>query len=164
MSYFAILILIGSLLAISYEDFKARSVHLYWFIAVFVTLTYLGIANQGLYVYLIQFTINIAFVLFYFLLLQLYFVVKLRRWIWITDRYIGWGDIVFIVAIAGHWYIVGFIVFIIISLIVALLYYCIFLVRKTNKIPLAGIQSIFFMIVYSFEELGLLSINNRFVI
>jgi hypothetical protein len=158
-----ILVLIGltvSLLAITCEDWQTRSVHTYWFALTFLCLGYWGYNALGISDYAVQYGVNFLFLCLYFLLLQIYFVLKHRRWVWIFDTYIGWGDVIFLLCIAGYWNLFGFVVFIVVSLLLSLLVYFIVIKRRKSTIPLAGLQSIVFIIFFYLEEEKLLSLNN----
>lgn len=157
-----ILVLIGltiSLLAIAYEDWQTRSVHTYWFALVFLSISFLQINTFGFLEYLQQYLINFVFILFYFALLQLYVVIKHRIWVWIFDRYIGWGDIVFIFCVAGYWDLLGFIAYLILSLIIALLLYLFLISGKKTTIPLAGFQALVFFLFFYLEQLKILPLD-----
>ena len=159
METFVFIGLTLSLLAITYEDWKTRSVHIYWFALTFVCLGYLGWRSMGFQDYALQFGINFIFLLSYFVLLQLYFMLKQCGWVWIFNKYIGWGDVVFLLCIAGYWNLVCFIVFIIASLLISLVVYFVAIKPYRDTIPLAGLQSLIFLIFFYLEGTKLLSLN-----
>ncbi|WP_149915209.1 hypothetical protein [Sphingobacterium cavernae] len=159
METFVFIGLTLSLLAITYEDLKTRSVHIYWFALTFICLGYFSWRSVGLQGYTLQYGINLIFLLLYFVLLQLYFIVKHRGWVWLFDRYIGWGDVVFLMCIAGYWNLVGFIVFIVASLMISLVVYFINIKSYERTIPLAGLQSTIFLIIFYLEEINFISLD-----
>ncbi len=80
-------------------------------------------------------------------LATLYFSFKNKKIIFLTDGMIGWGDILFFVAITPLVPFAEFGVFFPVSLIFSLfcwLVVSLFKPGQLNKIPLAGLQAVFF--------------------
>lgn len=140
-----------SLLAISVEDWKERQVSVYWFILIFLCLSFINIDLLGLREYLKQYLVNLMFITLYFLLLQVYIVIKHQAWVWMFDKHIGYGDLVFVLCVAGYWALPIFVIFLIFSIIVALLLHLI-IPSKNNTVPLAGFQSLVFLVLFYFDK------------
>jgi len=140
-----ILILIV-LIFVFVQDIISRSV--YWFlfpvlIALFIAIHHLsgGYCHQVL--------INIGFLIFQFLILSVYFSLKNKHWINITDNYLGWGDLLFLISIGFYLSVLNYLFFYLFSLITVLLAWLIWegLSKKKDKqIPLAGLQALLFIL------------------
>lgn len=89
--------------------------------------------------------VNMGFILVILALLVLYFLLKHRRFVNITDQYLGWGDILFLVVLALYLSILNFLLFFVISLLFAGVCHTIFVgFHKDRHIPLAGFQALLF--------------------
>ena len=95
------LVIVPALLALAYQDWRSRSVSL-WLLGVLE----LGVVLEGARVvgfsfFLQNWLINVAILLFQFLLLGLFFRIKEGRLVALPGRHIGWGDILFFLITAG---------------------------------------------------------------
>lgn len=133
---------------IALEDFRWRMVHLWWYLALSVGLTGLSIASIGMADTLSLVIWNIVFILLLLLILTVYLSLKNRRMIFPFDQYLGWGDVLFFICIALYLDLATFIMFMIVSLVVALIIAPIIFrwQGKDKHIPLAGIQAICLML------------------
>lgn len=156
----ATILTVGCLLGIAYEDFKNRSVHIYWFIGLFGSLLGMVLASEAFDQVASRFAVNMVFCVLQLALLNVYFCLKERKWIWIFDRYLGWGDVVFIACVALLWDLRGFIIFTIVSIGFALLIYVIGMRKQTATVPLAGLQAIFLIILLFLEWINFLSLDS----
>lgn len=148
------------LLGIAYEDFKNRSVYIYWFVGLFISLLWMVLETGSFDQVASRFAINMVFCTVQLALLNAYFCLKERKWIWIFDRYLGWGDVVFIGCVALLWNLPGFIIFTIGSIIFALLIYVIGMRNRATTVPLAGLQAVFLIILLFLEWINLLSLDS----
>nr|WP_157247375.1 hypothetical protein [Pedobacter panaciterrae] len=75
--------------------------------------------------------------------LSIYFSARHKKIINITDNYLGWGDVLFLIAIPFYLSPVNYVLFYIVSLILVLLYAITTAKITTNNkhIPLAGLQA-----------------------
>lgn len=154
-----------SSLWIFWQDIVSRSV--YWFTfplltGLFITLHIL--IKQPATTWLLMCLKNIAFLGFQFLLVWLYFSLKAKRFINVTNTMIGWGDILFLVSLAFYFSLLNFIVFYIGSLVLALLIALVgSFYSSDKKIPLAGLQALIFALFLTsarlFFHLDLMSDN-----
>src|SRR5690606_258720 len=101
MMLVANLLLGVGLLAIAWEDLRSRAVRIYWFVGLFAALLYIQLLGDGALATFEKYAINLFFILFILIVLHGYYAVKMRRWTWIMDQRLGWGDIAFLVCIAG---------------------------------------------------------------
>lgn len=142
------------LLPIIWEDLKNREISIVWFLALsFITVILAFI--RPIPSFWTQIGINICFIILQLLLLSVYFSLKSKRWIWITDELIGSGDLVFLGILGFFFPFLNYLVFYLTSLIFTLAVSGLFMVfskRKTVKLPLAGLQALllFFLIIVSF--------------
>lgn len=154
-------LLLGTmLLAIAWEDFRSRTVRIYWFLGLFAALLYLQIIGGSVAFTIEKYAINLLFILFILVVLHVYYAVKMGRWIWIMDKRMGWGDIVFLICIAGVWSLAGFVAFMVLSLLFSLIIFIALVKRHASTVPLAGLQSICFGIFYILEKNTTLSLDN----
>ena len=134
------------------EDFKWRMVHLIWYILLSVGLAGMSVTTLGI-VDMLQMTAwNIGFVLLLLFVLTLYISVKERKLVLPFDSYLGWGDVLFFICIALYLDLGTYILFMIGSLIVALILTP-FIYRwqgKEKHVPLAGIQAICLLLYLPF--------------
>ncbi len=141
-------LIIGTLAAIIYEDFRFRAIHWYW-------LVLLGIFA---YCYSTAPTSDI-FANFGFLFIQIagltaYFSIKNKRLVNIVDAQIGLGDILFFIPLCLLFKPTLFLAFFVISLLGSLIGFLLiqkFWLKKLETIPLAGCMSIFLLLFLFLE-------------
>ncbi|NQD72699.1 hypothetical protein HP439_18405 [Sphingobacterium shayense] len=128
---------------LAWEDFKHRTVHLWWYIILAIGLAGL-ILMQGSYGgWLLTTVINLLFVLVLLLILTIYFSIKEKKLVNLFVRHLGWGDVLFFLVITPYFSLMQYILFTVASLIIALLLTPIIfrLQGKNRHVPLAGIQA-----------------------
>lgn len=138
------------LLIVAYQDFRFRAVH--WFLFPLLlffslyNLHYMNLLKDSLF----NLSFNVLFILVQLLFLMFYFSVKHSRLINITDTFIGWGDILFLLNLCFLLPPVNFILFYLLSLILIVFGYIIYtkIRRTTSSIPLAGLQALLFVILF----------------
>jgi len=135
------------LLIIGIQDYKDREVSLWVFIAL-GTMACLKIILYGFTAVYIEVLFNMVILLIQMLLLYLYFNLIRKKNI---VGMIGLGDIIFFAIIALSFSLVNFILFQILSLIVALVFSVFAQFKNKEFIPLAGIQAICLMLVVGLE-------------
>lgn len=132
------------LLAIFYQDLKFRAV--YWWLFVLLFLTLGGMVLQyDLAVPLGNLSFNLIFFSLQLLLLSIYFAIKHGKLINITKQYLGWGDVLFLVAITAYLSFLSFVAFYVLSLLLIVFFELIRTAvtkQEVRKIPLAGYQSL----------------------
>jgi hypothetical protein len=145
------LISIIILLIIFAEDMRCRSVHWFWFPLLAVLLIALNhLEDQTTSQMLTSSSLNVAFLLVQLLLVTIYFSVKRGKMINITKGLLGWGDILFIVTMALYFPFINFIFFHVISLIVVLISWLIYIKlnsKRHHHVPLAGLQAVSFALL-----------------
>lgn len=155
--FYASYLLLFPLLIIVYQDFKQRSIS--WWTVPFLLMV--GVI-QSLYFnhwqqVLQYFFANCLFVIFQYLVLTIYFSIKEKQLIQITDRWIGLGDWLFFVGLATLFSTVHFVIFFIGSTIVVLVVFLVlklFFLKKLQTIPLAGGMSLVYILswLYFFQH------------
>jgi hypothetical protein len=139
-------------LAIFVEDISSRSVH--WFLFPLLYLALLGadyFSSHHWTIALRHSIYNSLFIVLQLGILTLYFSIKKKKIINITDGLLGWGDILFWVCISCFFSPVIFLLYYIGSLIFVLLIWgaVSLFSNKTNRhIPLAGLQALVFALLF----------------
>lgn len=133
-------LILSVLVSITWQDFKYRAV--YWFF--FPLLMILFIVKNvhfGLISYEDNF-INLGIIALQISILHIYYYVKHGDWL-LHQAYLGWGDVLFFVALTMVFPPLTFLAFQLASLILTLLWFILFKKFMTNQegIPLAGCQS-----------------------
>ena len=152
----ALLLILG---VIVYEDFRERSIH--WFLVpgLAALLIALSVLRMGWLEMLNITTWNAVFLCVQGAGLILYFAFKHRRYTPVVDRYIGLGDILFLLAITpafGQW---NFILFILSGIAIALLIFVLlqaFRPASDLTVPLAGILAAYLGLVLVLEQVGVI--------
>jgi len=130
---------------ICYQDLEYRAVYWWCFPVLAVLMFTLKYKLSGLETTLNHAGYGITFFAFQLSILWAYFSIKNKEFVNLTNDYLGWGDILFLIAIAFYLSPGNYIVFYVASLIVVLLYTLI-VMWLSNKdrnphIPLAGLQA-----------------------
>lgn len=140
---------ITGLLLIFFQDVKERSV--YWVAFPCLTVLFFSLRLLQLHAVMEIFrttVFNLLFIAIQILMISLYFSIKNRAWINITDNHLGWGDVLFLLSIACYLSILNFIVFYILSLTSVLVIWLMWraiIKTKNGQIPLAGLQALIFV-------------------
>ncbi len=139
------MMVIFCLVFICYQDLLYRAVYWLCFPVLTLLVFILKYKSSGLQETLIHAGYSIVFLTFQLAILWIYFSIKKRKNINLTRDYLGWGDVLFLVAITFYLSPGNYIVFYVISLIVVLLYTILtgFVSKKIQNfhIPLAGLQA-----------------------
>ncbi|KIO75756.1 hypothetical protein TH53_18725 [Pedobacter lusitanus] len=147
-----ILIVLG---IIAYQDFRYREVYWICFPLLAILFSIYKITTVGLSALLTDIIFTGGFLLLQFLILWLYFCIKYRKTVNLTNGYLGWGDILFLLAICFYLSPVNYIVFYVVSLVVSIVY-ALFTRLLSEKeeltIPLAGIQALIFALILIVER------------
>jgi len=155
------LLILLLLLLIAYQDHKYRGVTWYIFPILCALLAYRSVQIYGLAAVLQHTGINLLFVALQLLILQLYFWLKHRRWQWIFDTVLGWGDVVFLITIAVYLPVIEYFIFYVSSLILVLLMTLVVRIwsKSVATVPLAGWQALLFLILLSLEHFKIVSLK-----
>lgn len=153
-----------ALVGIAYEDLRYRSVHIGWFASLLLGL-FLFRMMQGIPVWhiVVDSAWNIGFIAFQLLMLTLYFSIKVGKWTNVFDRYMGWGDVVFLLVCTVYFDFLGYFFFYLLSVFFALLLSIGYIRYSRSKerrtVPLAGLQACFLLVVLLLERVGLWSFD-----
>ena len=140
-----------SLIAIVFQDLKERKVSLYLFILSWTFLTTLYYQNSISTEFLVTIATNLALIIFIFGILLAYTRFKLKQPLF---EVFGFGDALFFLVLACGFPTPTFIVLFVGSLIFALLLFLILKPKLQDKtVPLAGLQALFLVLVFSMNWL-----------
>ena len=161
MLFIKILVLLA-LCSIFIQDIIGRSV--YWI--VFPVLTVLLITLRILqHQQIIEFwqptSMNLLFLGLQLLIVSVWFSLRQGHWVDVTAKLIGWGDVLFLAAIAFYLSVLNFLFFYIGSLVIVLVLWLgiqFFISEKNKQIPLAGLQAFAFALFLS-SDWWLMHIN-----
>jgi len=138
-------VIIIFLVLIAYQDYTERAVSFWVFpllAGLFITHNLADISIQE---YLFNTGINLSFCVLQYIVLSLYFSIKHKQVIQITDKFLGWGDIVMALVLCLAFPPLVSFLFFFVSLLVATIL-GIYLHYHHKTIPLAGIQAIVLII------------------
>lgn len=132
---------IGVLIAVATQDFRHRAI--WWGWIPLALLCFLLVASSSVSPGTVfQYSLfNLSFLLFQFAILVGWFSLKEKKLVNITDRYIGLGDLLFIIPVTVLFSPAWFILFFTISNLVGLIIYASYMkIKKQNNksFPLAG--------------------------
>jgi len=143
------LLLIIALVAICYQDFKERQVYLGLLVLTGVFMSFLHFNNSDPTVYFWNIILNITVILIIYTVLFFYSLWRLKKSI---SQTFGLGDLLFFIALAVGFSTATFLVLFTFSLIFSLVFYISIKSNfKTKTVPLAGLQAIFIVLIYTFN-------------
>jgi hypothetical protein len=140
------ILLLFVLLLIFIQDLKSRSV--YWFLFPVLVILFFAISllqHRSFSEILQPAWMNLSFLAIQMLLVSVYFSVKNKHWVNITDELLGWGDILLLVSVAFYLSVLNFLFFYLASLVISLVCWLIWKLvsaKENKKVPLAGFQAI----------------------
>ncbi len=153
------IILIILLVGISYQDIRSRQIHIFLLSILLLNTIILNHLTNGLsYIDTVKI---VGFVLINIIGLFIYYSLKSRKLINPIDKFLGLGDIIFLIAVSPLFTLNKFILFFITGLLFSLFTHLIiknFSEKKT--IPLAGYLSIYLLI---FMSVTMVSGHNLFI-
>lgn len=133
------------LLAMFYQDLKYRAISWFIFPSLALSITLFLINKEIPFLTIAEnFIINNLLLILQLGILTVLFSFREKRWVNITNGYLGWGDILFFAAISPYFSPVSFVAFYCVSLLITLVITIPFFIKtpQTFKIPLAGLQAI----------------------
>ena len=143
-----------TLAAIAYEDFRLRRVRLIFYLMLFVFVFVYRIQTDALDSILLFLCLNLTYLSLLLFVCACYVYLKTGSFRGLGS-YIGAGDILFLIALTGWFELIQYILFNVISFIVALVTHTVFkrfsFYNDLATIPLAGIQSVCFLVVVVFN-------------
>lgn len=145
-----ILILLSiNLLVLAWQDFKGRFVNIYWLGISAVLLIIYSLTSNQWKIALTYTIINELILTIQIIVVWAYFSLKQMKIVALCRDYLGLGDILFMLILGIGFHPVYFVIFLLISCLIALLVYgsLFYLQKKTITIPLAGILAMGYAIV-----------------
>lgn len=135
-----------NLLAITIQDFKTRTIYLWLFITLGLLFIILRLETTVLQVFLWETGVNLILIVMLVSTLALYAKYKLKTSLF---KVFGLGDLAFFVSISLAFTTLPFFIYFIFSLLFSLLLFMILKKGLANKtVPLAGLQSLFFLFLF----------------
>lgn len=135
------ILIIGILSMLAFQDFKSRAISWILIPFLFVLFGLKSLLQTGMNDTLQILVINLLFIGVQMFLLTLWMSIKNRRWISVFDSYLGWGDVLFFVAIALAFNPIEYVLFYVISIAITLtvsVFYLAYSKKVSKQIPLAG--------------------------
>ena len=126
---------------IVFQDFKYKAIS--WIILpLLFVFTLISAFQKNAVIYVgEQFILNMAFILFQLAMVTVYFSVKNRKMINIWNTYLGLGDLLFFIILAGSFSFINFVLVYLSSLFIIIVAYALYRIIKkdgSEQIPLAG--------------------------
>jgi len=148
------LLIIMTLTAIAFEDFRFRRVRLIFYLMLFVFVSVYRIRTEALESIFLFLCLNLTYLALLLFVCACYVNLKTGSFKGLGG-YIGVGDILFLIALAGWFELIQYILFNVISFVVALVTHTVFkrfsFYHDWATIPLAGIQAVCFFVVLAFN-------------
>ncbi len=138
-----IILLLGGIFL---QDIKSRAVYWFWF--PLLVGAFLGeqlLQHTPITIPLQNWLSDMLFLLPQFLILKIYFYLKERRWVNLTDGLLGWGDVLLLMCIGFYFSLMAFILFYLTSLVLIVLVWSAWQATSksgSQQIPLAGMQAL----------------------
>ena len=137
------IILIAVLILVAYQDMKMRLIHVMLPLVIFG----LGITINWIFMEFayLQWIWSLLFLILDFAIVTIYFSVKNRKYVNPFDALVGWGDVLFLIALIPLFSFGGYIRFFVMGMVFSLLLFLIMksIYPKYKTIPLAGFLAIF---------------------
>ena len=166
---FLYLILAALFSIVIVQDFKSKRISVFLLPAILICASGISILSSGFQKLLETVGYNISFVIIQFVLLFLYLKFRYSLSTKVVDKFIGLGDLLFLVAITPLLSLPEFIVAYLLSLILSIGYFSILSIKRKDdkEIPLAGVFSIvmlFFLLAVYPENLQSIILRKVFEI
>ena len=146
MFIFLKIILTLSFWTIVYQDFRERNVYLWVLLIAMFLIGFLHYQHSLLFPFLVNTSLNIGIICIIVAILYLYATFKLKQPLKNT---FGFGDLLFFIAIAVGFPTITFVVLFSFSLFFSLLLFLVLKKKlKHQTVPLAGLQALFFSIIF----------------
>lgn len=147
---FTWIIILISIIGIIVQDFKQRMVYVFWFPVLILSFSIIRLLMGSPYQTLwTSVGSNLLFLIVQFVLVSIYFSIKEGKLVNITKNLLGLGDAFFLVSIAFYLSFLNFFLFYILSLMCTIITWTLWLHftrKKEIRIPLAGLQALFFIL------------------
>lgn len=133
--------LVLSTVSIVYQDFKYRLISVFAIAGYGLSCVALFLITHSLQEWLENSIFCLAYFMFCYLILHLFYFLKTKRFQKIIDKKIGWGDILLFIIIGSCISPLELIYFFTASFLIALLFQILFQ-RKNKEIALAGLLAV----------------------
>ncbi len=144
LSNIAWLLMAIASITITYQDFKDRAISWWPLVLTLLSALFLSVSGVGARATFSAWSFSVLFLVVQFALVALAFGLGKKQWNFF-DHLIGWGDVLFLVAIAPLFSTVNFLIFYCVSLVISLVGFGVYkLISKAQEttVPLAGTLSI----------------------
>lgn len=150
------IISMGLLGVIFYQDLKFKAVT--WIIFPVVASVFLvyNLYCNPFEIVVLNSATNIGFIIIQLLLLTLYFSIKAKKIVNIAQQSLGWGDILFLLAVClllppntfFLYYIISLIIIVLKEIVTRMIFK-----KYSDKIPLAGLQALLLAVLIIVQQL-----------
>ena len=155
------------LVFILYQDLRFQAVSWIFFLLGFIFTIILSVKENFFSDLLFNISISTLFILFQLCIIYLFSWFKYKKRVNIFKSVFGLGDLLFLVMVMPLFSSLNFVVFFIASVVFSLLVYIVISwlkIYKKQRIPLAGLQSLFLLIVITLQIFNKFSFYNDNVI
>ena len=145
------------LLLVLVEDLKYRAVHVWVFPLLLGSFVVLKFQYSSFSTVLIESAYNLVLIIFNLILLTVYFSIKFKKPTLITRSLIGWGDLLFFVCMIPLFSFRQFVLVFPLSVAFSLLAFVLLSISKKQaalKVPFAGFQALFILVLIGLDSLG----------
>jgi len=147
------LLVIPFLLFFLYQDLRFRAIYWICYPVLMILLILLALPGKTAEMMMYDAGVNLGFLMIQLFLLTVYFSLKHKKMVNITQRHLGWGDVLFLVVIAAYMSPLNYIVFYLGSLLMVLVLAAAFgRLRQGGSIPLAGLQAFLFAVILAADS------------
>ena len=145
---------------IIYQDFKHRSLRWELLPLLLISVWIEGYLTIGIELLAYFGGLNFLFFALQLILLTVYVSIQLKAWTNITKEHLGIGDILFFIPLCFTFTPLNLIVFFIVALLITIIIFFVVHERykpKNRTIPLAGVLSLYLIIIFLLEKNDILS-------
>ncbi|MEM9024988.1 MAG: hypothetical protein AAGB22_14680 [Bacteroidota bacterium] len=139
------LLILPVLAGILVQDLRFRAISWYWLPLLFGALLFQAFTHRNTELIVSDFMTNLVFIGIQLVVITLYFSVKEGRLTWVVNRFIGSGDLLFLVALSIGFAPFNFVLFTLLALVFSLLAFPVMMAvqrKRPATIPLAGLMSV----------------------
>ncbi len=155
MEIFFLFSILSMLLLITFQDFRERSISAWILPLLFIASAAYFILKYSWQQTLENFIINFLILSFQLLLLNIFFSVKQKQWVFLPDNLLGWGDILFLPIVCVFFSPLNMLIYYVVSLMLICLVFALIRIifsPRENTVPLAGGLSLILAVFLAVNE------------
>jgi hypothetical protein len=145
------ILILAVLLVTIYQDLKMRLIH----VALPILLLGFGLLMNWNSLNYIEWGKSFLFLVLNFIVVTVYFSIKNKAYLNPFDKLIGWGDVLFFIALIPFFDFRAYLIFFVLSLLFSLLLFLVMksIYSKYKTVPLAGFMALFFIGIIVIDQL-----------